>query len=101
MKVVALESVEKFVNALDNTGRSDVYRLIGMLQQYGHELSMPYAKPIGNGLWELRKTGRPQICFLYGFCRGEVLLLLALKKQRSALRQEDIATAQKRLAAHC
>lgn len=101
MKVIALEVVEKFINALEECAREDVYSLIHLLQQYGHTLSMPYAKPIGNGLWELRKTGRPQIRILYGFCGGEALLLVGIKKQRAALRQSEIELALKRFRIHC
>jgi phage-related protein len=89
--------VQEFVDALDVPARSDVRRLQYLLQQYGHELSMPYAKPIGDGLWELRRTGRPQIRILYGFCRGDAVLVHAIKKQRSALLRKDIEIARKRL----
>lgn len=62
---------------------------------------MPYAKPIGGGLWELRRTGRPQIQILYGFCRGDAILVHALKKKRAALRQQDVELARKRLSEYC
>ncbi len=101
MKVIALRPVREFVDALDTQVRSDVRRLQYLLEQYGHELSMPYAKPLGGGLWELRRTGRPQIRILYGFCRGDVVLLLGMKKQRSALRQQETGLAHKRLAEYC
>ena len=101
MKVLLLESVEEFIQSLERDVEADVRRLILLLEQYGHTLSMPYAKPIGRGLWELRRTGRPQIRILYGFCEGDALLVLGVVKQRSALRREDIDSARKRLDAHC
>ena len=101
MKVFALESVMEFIGFLEVPVQTDVRRLIGLLEEDGHMLSMPYAKPIGRGLWELRRTGRPQIRILYGFCKGNAILVLAVKKQRSALRPQDIATAQKIFAAYC
>ena len=101
MKIVVLESVKEFVDTLEFPIQTDVKRLILLLEQYGHTLPMPYAKPVGNGLWELRRTGRPQIRILYGFYDGNAILLLALKKQRAALRQREIELALKRFNAHC
>lgn len=101
MKVIILGTVEKFINALDKVPRSDVYNRIDLLQQYGHAISMPYAKRIGNGMWELRRTGRPQIRILYGFCGGDAVLVLGLTKQRRALRQKEIELARKRLMEYC
>lgn len=101
MKVVVLESVKEFVDTLEFSVQTDVKRLILLLEQYGHTLSMPYAKPVGNGLRELRRTGRPQIRILYGFYEGTAILLLALKKQRDALRQREIELALKRFNSYC
>ena len=101
MKVIILKPVAEFVDALNVPVRSDVRRLQYLLEQYGYALSMPYAKPIGRGLWELRRTGRPQIRILYGFCGGDAVLVLAMKKQRPSLRQKDISLAHKRLADYC
>ncbi|MFZ2886857.1 MAG: type II toxin-antitoxin system RelE/ParE family toxin [Minisyncoccia bacterium] len=101
MRIVALRDVREFVDALDMPVRADVEGLMDLLKEYGHKLPMPYAKPIGKGLWELRRTGRPQIRILYGFCGGDIVLVLSLQKQRSALRPKEIATARERLRAYC
>ena len=96
-----LPPVEKFLGLLQKGDRADVDRLIRALSLYGHVLGMPFAKPIGNGLWELRKTGRPQIRILYGFCKHSAILLVGVKKQRSSLSNKDLTLAQKRFAAYC
>jgi|SRR3989344_2483243 len=101
MNIIVLRQVREFVDSLDMPLRSDVEGLIDLLKQYGHALSMPFAKPIGSGLWELRQTGRPQIRILYGFHRGEAVLVLALKKQRSALRTQEIILARQRFKTYC
>lgn len=101
MKVVTLRPVKEFLNELEESLRMDLQRLFELLGQYGHNLSMPYAKPIGRGLWELRRTGRPSIRVLYGYYDGTPILLLAFKKQRSSLRQHDIELALKRLKEYC
>jgi len=101
MRITVLEPVKEFIDTLEFPVQTDVKRLILLLEQYGHTLSMPYAKPVGNGLWELRRTGRPQIRILYGFFDGNPILLLAFKKQRAALRQREIELALKRLNSYC
>ncbi|MCR4281380.1 MAG: type II toxin-antitoxin system RelE/ParE family toxin [Candidatus Kaiserbacteria bacterium] len=101
MKIVILDVVHTFLGSLDFPVRSDAYKLLKLLEQYGHSLSMPVAKPIGGGLWELRLTGRPQIRILYGFCEGIPIVVLALRKQRSALPRSSIALARKRFREYC
>lgn len=101
MEVVTLRPVKEFLNELDDSLRMDLQSLIELLEQYGHHLSMPYTKPIGGGLWELRYTGRPSVRILYGFCGGTAVLLLAFRKQRSSLRQHDIELARKRFNEYC
>ena len=59
MKIVILTTVHTFLSGLDPSVRSEAYKLLKLLEQYRHSLSMPVAKPIGGGLWELRLTGRP------------------------------------------
>ncbi len=78
-----------------------MYRLIEILKQRGHTLSMPVSKPIGNGLHELRTHGRPAFRVLYGFCKGEAVLLIAMKKQKKALDSRDIKIATERLRFYC
>ena len=101
MRVVILRPVAEFLEVLEKSVRADVLGLVELLGRYGHRFSMPYAKPIGGGLWELRRTGRPQIRIIHGFCHGEAVLLRALKKQRSALPRRDIELSRKLLAAYC
>lgn len=101
MKIIALESVIDFLNSLEASVQADIRRLIALLEDEGHMLSMPYAKPIGQGLWELRRTGRPQIRLVYGFCKGNAILLVAFKKQRSTLPAKDILLARKLFTTYC
>ena len=101
MTKVILATLHAFLGNLDLEVRSDAYKLLKLLEQYGHLLSMPVAKPIGGGLWELRLTGRPQIRMLYAFCDGVPVVVHVLQKQRSALPQSAIALAHKRFKGYC
>ena len=100
MNFFAVRQVREFVDSLEGPVQADVKRLMILLEKNG-QLSMPYAKPIGQGLWELRRTGRPQIRILYGFCHGYVVLVYALQKQRRSLGEKEIQMAHGRLAAYC
>ena len=101
MKVVILRPVAKFLDVLETDTKADVSGLIKLLGTYGHELSMPYAKPLGRGLRELRYTGKQHVRIIFGFWEGSAVLVHALVKKRSALLQRDILLARKRLDAYC
>jgi len=62
---------------------------------------MPFSKPIGGGLFELRIEGAATVRMLYGFCEGAAIVAFAGKKERPALRRADIVLARKRLALYC
>jgi phage-related protein len=100
-EIVILACVRDFLDTLDRNVREDIYISLRLLQKYGYRLSMPDAKPVGKRLWELRPDTSITIRILYGFCRGEIVLLLGFKKQQSAIRQHDFHLAQKRLKQYC
>ncbi len=101
MRVVVLDAVQKFVDGLEVEIRADAYHLIELLEVYGHGLSMPMAKPLGKGLYELRVTGNVHVRLLYGFCENTAVIVHVVKKKQSALRTADAALARKRLEAYC
>ncbi|MEK9167803.1 MAG: type II toxin-antitoxin system RelE/ParE family toxin [Patescibacteria group bacterium] len=94
-------SVLKFLHKIDNQSASDVYSLIEVLRQRGNTISMPFSKPIRNGLHELRVQGRPAFRVLYGFCEEDAVLLVAIKKQKPSLDSRDIKLALERLRIYC
>jgi len=101
MKIIFHKSVEKFIKNLDADSTSEMLGMVELLETYGHSLSMPHAKPIGNGLWELRIVSKRPLRVLYGFCGKEAVLVIALKKQKESLLQRDIKIAKKRLDEYC
>jgi phage-related protein len=101
MNITFHSSVLKFLHKLDEQSASDVYRLIEILRQRGHTLSMPLSKPVGSGLHELRTNGKPAFRVLYGFYDGEAVLLVAMKKQKPSLDSRDIKIALKRAQPYC
>lgn len=101
MNVIFHPTVLEFLHKLDAQRASNIYRVIEVLRQRGNTLSMPLSKPVGNGLHELRTHGKPVFRVLYGFCHGEAVLLVAMKKQKPSLDSRDINTALKRLHLYC
>jgi phage-related protein len=100
-EVITLPWVEDFIVELDLIRREDVHRVIHALRIHGHLLSMPLAKPVGKGLWELRVHTIPQIRILYGFYERKAVLLVAFKKQQAAIHRRDFDLARKRLQEYC
>lgn len=101
IKVIALSPVRSFIDRTDDRTAGRINRAINLLGIYGHTLSMPFSKPVGNGLFELRIEGAATVRMLYGFCDGMAIIVFAGKKERSALRRKDIILAHKRLAFYC
>jgi len=97
MKILYHPAVRKFLRQESKEVKAAATHFTELLAELGHTLSMPYAKPVGSGLWELRLRGRHSYRILYGFQGGEALLLHAFKKSTQALRREDIELARKRL----
>jgi len=101
MNVIALPPVQKFLRQLDGRTYGRSVRAINLLIEYGHALAMPYAKPVGKGLFELRVEGAASVRMLYGFCNGTAVIAFGHKKQRPALGSDAIALARERLARYC
>lgn len=99
MQIVMLPAVQDFISTLDAPLRRHVLNVVDLLEEYGHNLGMPAAKPIGQGLWELRVPARPAVRIVYEFYEDAAVLALALKKQRAALSPKQVKLAQQRLEA--
>lgn len=50
-------SAEDFIRSLDGRSRRKFYFVLELLEEMGHRLPEPYAKYIGNDIFELRFTG--------------------------------------------
>lgn len=93
MKVLVIhkEIIEKIDESDFNI---EIYRCISMLSNLGSELSMPYSKPLGEGLFELRiKNFR----IIYCFKNENAYLLNAFTKKRFKIGVKDISLSRKRM----
>ncbi len=77
-------------------------RTIDLLQEFGINLGMPYARHLEEDLWELRtRVAHNQYRVIYFLARGTAFVLLhgfAKKSERTPLR--DLSTARDRRDDH-
>jgi phage-related protein len=96
-----LDEVGKYIRSHSSELQDRIEKSIQLLKDRGHQLSMPDAKPIGGGLWELRVRTNPPIRILYGFCREMAILLVIFQKQRPAIPRASLERAKRLLEQIC
>ncbi len=92
------EDIKIFIKSLDDKSIADVLKLLSLLQKCGNEIQMPYSKPIGGGLFELRKLGKKQIRILYCFHNNEATILHIFEKKDNKINKNDLSVARQRKA---
>lgn len=93
MNIIYLPKAADFVAVLDYPLDGRVRRMIKLLEALGHELRMPFSKPVENGIFELRVVGAVQIRLLYFFHKGRVVVVHAFFKKTEQLSRGDIKYA--------
>ena len=90
--------IREFIDALDNKSRAKVARTIDLLEQFGINLGMPYAKHVEEELWELRtRVGTNQYRIIYFLFTGRVFILLhGFLKKSSRIAERDLKIARDR-----
>jgi len=87
--------VEEWLLSIDKTARAKIVRNFGLLKQYGLELKMPYVRPIGKKLFEVRaKDSHGIYRILYFAHTGKKFIMLhgfTKKTQKTPAKEIDIA----------
>ena len=92
------EPVRDWLQSLDKPRRLQLGQAIQVLQMNGPTLPMPYACPLGKGLYELReRIGRVRYRIFYAFDDRQVVVLLHAATKDQRIVADDIALARKRL----
>lgn len=67
--------------------------------EFGWPLGMPYCRPLGHGLWEVRSdlTGGRIARVIFCIVGGEMILLHGFEKKTQRTPQPDIALALRRM----
>lgn len=96
MDLVILAGVEKFINNLDKDLSSETVSLLRLLSGEGSTIKMPYSKPLGNGLFELRGRSKSNVRYFYIFKYGQAFVVHGYikKSQKTPLRELRIARSR-------
>jgi len=83
---------------LEVSAKAKVARTLDLLEEFGIELGMPYAKHLENQLWELRvRQARNRYRVIYFLASGQTFVLLhGLTKKTGPVPRSDLETAERR-----
>lgn len=90
--------VAEFIDSLDAKSRARVARTLDLLEQFGINLGMPYAKHLEKQLWELRiRHGRNRYRIIYFLAASQTFVLLhGFAKKSGPVPRVDMAIAESR-----
>ena len=91
--------VEEWLSAIDASARSKLLRNMSLLKSHGLELRMPYVRPIGKKLYEVRaKDSKGIYRLLYFAHTGKRFVMLhGFTKKTQKTPASDIDIAMKRM----
>ncbi len=85
------------MEALDDQSFKQIDKLLSMLRQARKNLSMPYARHLGEGLLELRDQRQSGPGYrLYYYWEGDVVVILLVGGNKDT-QERDIQNARKRM----
>ena len=90
--------VSEFIDSMETSAKARVARNLDLLEEFGIELGMPYAKHLGKQLWELRiRQARNRYRIIYFLASGQTFVLLhGLTKKTGPVPRSDLETAERR-----
>lgn len=90
--------VQEFVDSLDTKSKARVARTLDLLEEFGTDLRMPYARQLENQLWELRvRHGRNRYRVIYFLATAKTFVLLhGFTKKTGPVPRPDMETAERR-----
>ena len=90
--------VAEFIDSLEASAKARVARTLDLLEEFGIELGMPYAKHLEKQLWELRvRQARNRYRVIYFLASGQTFVLLhGLTKKTGPVPRSDLETAERR-----
>ena len=94
MQIVLLDSVETFLESLQEKEIAKVIRTVELLEEFGNDLGMPHSKHVADGLLELRIRGKREIRIFYCFNRSNAYLLHAFIKKTQKTPEKELNKAK-------
>lgn len=90
------KSVDGFFLSLESDTRGKVAQRIGLLEEFGHRLRLPYSKPIRQNFFELRIRGQQEVRIFYSFHQNVAVLLHGFIKKSQQIPLKEIGLAWQR-----
>ncbi|QEH45884.1 type II toxin-antitoxin system RelE/ParE family toxin [Aggregatibacter actinomycetemcomitans] len=89
--------IAEFINGLSAKLQAKALHDLNLLQEFGNQLSMPYSKAMGNGIFELRITQSTNSArIFYFFTQGEnIILTNGFIKKTQKTPKNELASALK------
>ena len=94
MQIILLDSVETFLESLNEKEIAKTIRTIELLEEFENNLGMPHSKHLTDGLLELRIRGKREIRILYCFNKNKALLLHAFIKKTQKTPEKELNIAK-------
>ncbi len=90
--------VAEFIDSLEAAAKARVARTLDLLEEFGIELGMPYAKHLEKQLWELRvRQARNRYRIIYFLASTQTFVLLhGFTKKTGPVPRSDMETAERR-----
>ena len=90
--------VEEFIDSLEAKSQARIARTLDLLEEFGIELGMPYAKYLEKQFWEVRvRIGRNRYRIIYFLYTGKTFILLhGFSKKTDVVPRADINIAESR-----
>jgi phage-related protein len=95
MEIVYDPDVREFIFSLESSTRAKVFRMIGFLEKFGHEIRPPYSKKVSDELFELRVRGVQEVRVFYTFYNSSAYLLHGFVKKSQKLPAKELGKAVK------
>ncbi len=91
--------VEQFILSMQKSTKGKFIRQLDLLEEFGPHLNMPHARPMGDGLYELRVRGKQEVHILYVFAKeSNIYLLHSFQKKSQTTPKKELDLARNRKA---
>ena len=81
MEVKYYPGIKKYILKQESYVQARVFKAIGLLEKFGYNLTMPFSRILGKGLFELRIKAAKEIRIFYCFYKQQVVLLHIFTKK--------------------
>jgi phage-related protein len=90
--------VEEFIDSLEKKSQARIARILDLLEEFGIDLGMPYARYLEKQLWELRvRLGRNRYRIIYFLPTGKTFIMLhGFSKKTDVTPRADLEIANNR-----